>query len=184
MARRTLYGGFQPLELLVLPDEGDALARLRTHLTDAQDVAAMRRMLAEDFQRRGLSQWSDQEVVAEVARLMAQGRLAGARYTADYHPVAMPSSTAEEAAGAPGDEAPTSAAQPAEAPPETTWVEIALVDEQGAPVAGEEYWVRTASGTAITGRLNAEGKARVRGVEPGTCEVTFPNLNATDWQPA
>lgn len=182
---RMLFGGFELVNLLVLPEEADALVQLRLHLADKQDMATLRRLLDEEIDLRGVDRMADQDVVEEVARLMSQGRVAGAGYTADFRAVrGMRKGQTREAAGGDGDEAPAQAAAP---PPEekaTTWVELVLVDERGEPVGGEEYWVRTASGKAITGKLDGKGRARVKGVDPGTCEITFPNLNATDWAKA
>ncbi|ARA91971.1 hypothetical protein AWN76_001515 [Rhodothermaceae bacterium RA] len=198
---RTLYGGFERVDLLVLPDEAEALAHLRLHRADAQDMATLRRLLDEEMGLRGVDRLTDQEVLEQVARLMAGGRIAGAGYTPSFRAVqGVRTGTsreggaggAEEGGSAAGREpAATSSAQqstpggPVEAPPPesvvTTWVEIELVDEKGEPVGGEAYWIRTASGKAITGRLDRQGRARVRGIDPGSCEITFPDLNATDW---
>lgn len=190
---RTLFGGFEALDLFVLPDETSALARLRLHRDDVQDMATLRRMLDEDLGVRGVDAMTDDEVLQEVARQMSRGRIAGAGYTTDFQAVrgirtgkSAWREGAAAAAAAAGAAAASAAAgeEPPPAEEETTWVEIELVDEKGEPVGGEEYWVRTSSGKALTGRLGSDGRARVRGVEPGTCEVTFPNLNATDWAAA
>jgi len=57
-----------------------------------------------------------------------------------------------------------------------TFVAIELKDEAGAPRAGEKYRVTLPDGTVKEGFLDMEGKARVEGVDPGNCKITFPDL--------
>jgi len=75
------------------------------------------------------------------------------------------------------------AAQPAEKPPPRHWLQIELVDEQGAPVSGAQYVVKTGSGEELLGRLDESGKARIDGIDPGSCVVKFPGYNDS-WRPA
>jgi hypothetical protein len=63
-----------------------------------------------------------------------------------------------------------------------SWIQIELVDMNGDPVPGESYEVNLPDGqTVAQGTLDEMGRARVEGIEPGTCEVTFPNLDHTVW---
>ena len=71
-----------------------------------------------------------------------------------------------------------------EAPAETTWIEIAMVDDSGAPVADEEYRIELPDGALRTGRLNRAGTARLSGIPKGTCKVSFPHLDADAWEKA
>lgn len=64
----------------------------------------------------------------------------------------------------------------------TTWVEIALVDGDDKPVAGMKYLIELPDGTTRTGTLGDNGKARVEGIDPGNCTVTFPDLDGTEWE--
>jgi type VI secretion system secreted protein VgrG len=65
------------------------------------------------------------------------------------------------------------------------WIEIVLVDEQNKPVPGEPYSITLADGQTIaSGTLDDKGFARVDGIDPGTCQVTFPNMDGKAWQPA
>src|ERR1035438_1658656 len=57
------------------------------------------------------------------------------------------------------------------------WVEIALVDKDGNPIAGENYAITVPGGSVVTGSLNSKGRARVNGIDPGTCKITFPDLD-------
>jgi hypothetical protein len=63
------------------------------------------------------------------------------------------------------------------------WVEICLVDRDGNPIPGETYEITLPDGSKITGTLNSKGTARVDGVDPGNCEITFPDLDEDVWHP-
>jgi type VI secretion system secreted protein VgrG len=63
------------------------------------------------------------------------------------------------------------------------WIEIDLVNEAGVPVAGEPYLITLPDGTTVAdGTLDQEGWARVDNIDPGTCKVTFPNLDQEAWE--
>ena len=68
-------------------------------------------------------------------------------------------------------------------PNKPSWVEIELVDEQGKPVPNENYEVRLADGTLFRGALDGNGQARIEGIDPGTCQITFPKLDGKSWHP-
>jgi len=64
------------------------------------------------------------------------------------------------------------------------WIEIKLVDEAGKPVPGEPYQITLPDGSTIAdGTLDEKGFARVDNIDPGTCKVTFPNLDKDAWKP-
>jgi hypothetical protein len=63
-----------------------------------------------------------------------------------------------------------------------SWIEIELVDQDDKPVPGEGYRVTLPDGTTLAeGTLDEKGFARVDGIDPGTCKVTFPNLDKSSW---
>ena len=63
------------------------------------------------------------------------------------------------------------------------WIEIELVDEDGAPVPGEEYEIKMPDGeTMASGTLDEKGKARIEGLDPGECEITFPKRDKEEWR--
>jgi Prealbumin-like fold domain/DNA circularisation protein N-terminus len=64
----------------------------------------------------------------------------------------------------------------------TSQISFALVDEDGIPVARQEYQIRLPDGRTQTGHLDDQGQAHFTGIAAGHCEVTFPNLDAADWQ--
>jgi Rhs element Vgr protein len=63
-----------------------------------------------------------------------------------------------------------------------SWVEIELVDEEGGPVSSEKYVIELPDGTKKEGMLDSEGRARVEGIDPGTCNVSFPDRDPKDWK--
>ena len=67
---------------------------------------------------------------------------------------------------------------------ETHWIEIELVDPLGNPVPSERYLVRAPGGIVRSGSLNENGWARVDGLPPGPCEVTFPYWDEKSWRTA
>lgn len=105
------------------------------------------------------------------------GRLAGAQDDAD-------SNFGNQDAG---QTVQTCGQQPPASPPgqnaaTKTFIEIELVDEEGNPVAGEDYEVKLPDGSVVDGSLDANGVARVSGIDPGTCQITFPNLDTSAWK--
>jgi type VI secretion system secreted protein VgrG len=66
----------------------------------------------------------------------------------------------------------------------TAWIEIELVDEEDEPVPSEKYEIKLPDGSVAKGTLDGNGFARVEGIDPGTCEITFPNLDKDAWEKA
>ena len=65
-----------------------------------------------------------------------------------------------------------------------SWIEIVLEDEAGKPVPGEAYRITLPDGTTLAeGTLDEKGFARVDNIDPGTCKVTFPDLDKDAWEP-
>ncbi len=66
-----------------------------------------------------------------------------------------------------------------------SWIEIKMVDEEDKPVAGKAYRITLPDGeTVAEGTLDAKGSARVEGIEPGSCKITFPDLDENAWKKA
>jgi hypothetical protein len=65
--------------------------------------------------------------------------------------------------------------------PEKTWIEIELIDKYGKPVPNERFKLTLPDGTVKWGRLDNIGKARVERLQPGTCQVTFPDRDEEVW---
>lgn len=65
-----------------------------------------------------------------------------------------------------------------------SWIEIVLVDQDDKPVPGEAYRVTLPDGSTLAeGTLDEKGFARVDSIDPGSCQVTFPNIDKSTWEP-
>lgn len=69
-------------------------------------------------------------------------------------------------------------------PTKTGWIEVALIGEDKKPIPGESYTVTLPDGSVAQGTLDEKGVARVEGFDPGSCQITFPNLDKDAWQSA
>ncbi len=66
-----------------------------------------------------------------------------------------------------------------------SWIEIELVDESGMPVAGEVVEITGPDGEMLRRTTTgANGVARVLVDDPGTCQISFPNLDGEAWERA
>jgi hypothetical protein len=84
-----------------------------------------------------------------------------------------------------GDESPANAPPPKQNPNKPlAWIEIELIDDAGKPVADERYRIEKPDGSFEEGRLDKQGRARVDNLDPGTCQVTFPDIDAKEWTAA
>jgi len=66
-------------------------------------------------------------------------------------------------------------------PGKTAWLEIVLLDAEKRPVAQEPYSVKLSDGSMQTGKLDTNGRARLNGIPPGTCQVRFPGIDRGDF---
>ena len=66
-------------------------------------------------------------------------------------------------------------------PTKTSWIAIELIDEEGKPVSGESYQITLPDGSNVQGTLDDKGRAKVSGFDPGSCKITFPNLDKDVW---
>ena len=53
------------------------------------------------------------------------------------------------------------------------WIEFRLVDEDGHPIANQEYEVHLPDGSIREGALNEEGCARLDDIPPGSYRVVY-----------
>jgi len=65
---------------------------------------------------------------------------------------------------------------------EVSWIEIELVGEDDKPIAGERYEITLPDGSVTNGTLDQNGFARVQGFAPGSCKVSFPELDQDAWE--
>jgi hypothetical protein len=66
-------------------------------------------------------------------------------------------------------------------PQKSAWIEINLRDYKGRPIPGERYEIKLPDGSLQTGILDAYGHAEYYGINPGTCEVSFPDIPDDKW---
>ncbi len=148
-------------------DFDEALRFVSRWRHDPLTVTALRSLLAQ----RDLS-WGalrDDALVARCAQLLALGRLRCVRVV----PIRV-----DDIARAESDAHDTIALDdflPEEA--RKTWIEIELTDMEGNPMAGERYWIELPDGTVREGALNAQGRAYFGGLDPGECEIRWPDLD-------
>jgi len=62
------------------------------------------------------------------------------------------------------------------------WVEIELVDQFGKPVPNEPYSIELPDGTTSAGSTDGAGLARVEGIDPGNCKISFTSLDQRSWK--
>ena len=65
---------------------------------------------------------------------------------------------------------------------EKTWIEIKLVDSQDNPFPSEKYEIILPDDSVATGTLDGDGFARLEGIVPGTCRITFPDRDKDVWE--
>lgn len=70
------------------------------------------------------------------------------------------------------------------AAPTKTWIEFKLVDNNDKPIPNERYKVKLTDGTISEGHLSAGGTVRFANIDPGNCDISFPDLDAKDWAAA
>ena len=62
------------------------------------------------------------------------------------------------------------------------FIEVELLDDDGKPVPGEAVCVTLPDGsTASSGVTNEKGLYRVDNIDPGSCKISFPNLDKDAW---
>ncbi len=126
---------------------------------------AVRKLLGSDLS--GTHHLEDADIVRALATALAAGRILAVRLPA---PVLA---TFDVRAGEPPPEQEPEVARAAP----RTWIEIELVDTEGKPVPDERYWILLPDGTVREGRLSSEGRAHVGNLDPGECDVRFPDLD-------
>ena len=74
----------------------------------------------------------------------------------------------------------SSAGPPPKVPkaPEKTWFRARLLDEDGEPMAGEDYLLVDTDGVKRKGKLDAQGEVYIPPIlPPGNCTISFPNIH-------
>ena len=65
---------------------------------------------------------------------------------------------------------------------ELSWIELELIGEDDKPITGELYEITVPDGRVYRGSTDHLGLGRVAGFEPGSCKITFPNLDQDAWE--
>jgi hypothetical protein len=67
------------------------------------------------------------------------------------------------------------------APEAATWIAVRMTDNSGDPVKSLRYEVKLPNGDVRKGTLDDNGLARIESPTSGECTVSFPDLDASDW---
>ncbi len=62
------------------------------------------------------------------------------------------------------------------------WIEIELLGDDGEGVKDEQYRIVTPDGASHTGKTDARGRARLEGIDSGTCTISLVNLDEEAWE--
>lgn len=151
-----------------------ALTFVRRFQQDPLQMATLRNLLAES--RIDATRLKDAAVLQKVAELLASGKV-----RLLDRPLLVGSSTGKEEAKEESVAQPSAPPAPAPAAAQKSWIEIKLTDSAGKPVANQRYRIKLPDGSVQEGRLDAFGYAEYYGINPGTCEVTFPDLDKESW---
>lgn len=167
-------------------DASDALRLLRPCQGDLPHMTLLRAVLVNQDVGVDPSGLTDAEVLEQLAWRIAGGQLL-------VVPAAWKDRRGGSAAG-PGEavEESTTGAEPtgitrtpvgSPVAETRTWIEIEMVDEDGAPVASERYEVVLTDGSTRRGSLDSLGRVRFDNLVPGSCQIRFPELDAKTWGP-
>jgi hypothetical protein len=156
-------------------------AQLTRWLSDPRNRSALHSLYAADMGRPAMMSGSlDHGVVldhvtAAVAEAFDRGRLIVVGAHPAWSIIANPAAKTSSAGGPlAGSNTKT----------KKTWIEIRLVNKKGAPVPGAKYRLTLTDGTVEEGATDDFGSARVTGIDPGMCEVSFLEFDAKEWKKA
>lgn len=148
-----------------------AVALLAPLFADPLDAMALRRLAAE--LTTATSPRSDREVLTLLSAAIDAGRLLVVRDGPRQSVVVQ----------APGPrQAPREAEDDLRVEPPvdaTHWIEIRLVDDEDVGISGQRYLIIDPDGHAHRGYTDSLGSARISRLSPGTCHVSFPDLDGS-----
>ncbi len=158
----------------------------------ARDSFAMRKVrdLLEKHNAGSLLRLDDAGVARLLGQLLRSGRLraiecgAASRQAPVGRGAAAESDATSEDSSSAGAGSGSSRGSSKDPGPVKTWVAVELVDEDDAPMMFERYTIKLPDGTTQEGRLDGNGRVRFNGIDPGTCEITFPDFHSKEWRPA
>jgi hypothetical protein len=65
-----------------------------------------------------------------------------------------------------------------------TWVEIELLFDTGKPVVNQRYRITVPGGVVEEGHTDSKGRAKLINLDPGMCDISFPDIEAKEWKKA
>lgn len=68
--------------------------------------------------------------------------------------------------------------------PVKTWIEFAVEDMAGQPIAGKKYRATLTDGTVKKGETDSKGLVRFDEIDPGLCEFVLEGLDGDAWETA
>ena len=172
--------GDAALDRLRFDDPLAALRWLRRASAAPGAGAILRRFFVERTGAADAAQREDDELFQQLAHLIASGRVVVvARPSVDLGTFGDSGDEMDEALPT-SAVAPDSTREPAHAG--RTWITIELIGEDDQPISGERYRVELPDGSVREGSLDQHGLARFFEIEPGSCVVTFPDLDQEAWE--
>jgi hypothetical protein len=66
-------------------------------------------------------------------------------------------------------------------PAKLSWIEVNFLGEDGTPASGEHYQLQLPDGSVREGVVPKSGTVRIEKLDPGTCKVFMPDLQAAEW---
>lgn len=164
-------GGGERVQFTELRAATSWLARF---FADPSDAALLRR-LAGELAPVGRAH-DDRDVLARIAAALVTGRLALVRPGPPREPSAP---TAREEADLREQVDDFELLQ--RRPPDTHWIEIQLVGEDGRGIEGQRCRIVDSEGIEHSGFTDGTGVAHWTRLPPGPCKVQFPDLDAQAW---
>jgi hypothetical protein len=136
-----------------------------------------RLLLAEMTQALGSPLLAEPRLSAAILRELVREGLRSGALEAFRVRVALSGGAVQKAPEPPKDEA------PAKEEPKS-WIGIELMDDADPPkpVPYQKYRIELPDQSIREGMLDGNGQAMVRGIDPGTCKVSFPLLHGDDWK--
>lgn len=109
---------------------------------------------------------------------MANGSGPGSDSSSDPIMTSSPAGSSVQPCGSP----PPAGSEQTISPDKKSWISIKLVDQDDHVVPGEPFRIKLPDGSSVEGQLDLGGQARISGIDPGNCQVSFPNRTASDWK--
>ncbi len=155
-------------------DVGTATLLRRARL-DPTAIQALRQLLVTEL-GSVMQRMADPLVVEEAAKRVAAGRWTLAVVDLPQMTVGGSQGASQACAGAK-----SSGGKDPLKDSKKTWVEVELLDKNKRPVKGLAIEVTLPDGSIEKGTLSEKGSFRKDGIDPGSCRVRFPDLDAREW---